>query len=190
MKVQTVTVKTHEKRAHPSAMGHYDAEVGYTAELEDGEDVTSAVELLQFQSRQHVAIECDRWEAGVKLEEKRSSARSSLNWIIERAKSGLFEESTQFEEHLLLFPAEVQADYRAKLAAAQVEQKANTEKRLNRYINLAAKTTLSWNDKDRFESFLQDVPEDERQAWQDKLAAAVAEYEAAQMGKEEPVNNG
>lgn len=121
MKIQTVTVECHEKRAHPSEMGHYDSSVSYTAEVDEGEIPEKVVERIQFVARQQVAAECDRWIAEIKTREAQESARRDLQWIVDRLENRLpiDTDAEQFEKKLTLLPENEHPEWRAKLKAAQ-----------------------------------------------------------------------
>lgn len=78
MKVQTVTVEIHEKRNSPNSYGNYDSRVAYTATLDESEDADTVINELKNKARQHVVTECDNWVAGIELESKCQSARSTV----------------------------------------------------------------------------------------------------------------
>jgi len=63
MYVSTVSVRVHEKRDHPYAYGHYDAEVVYTADVDLGDDWQDVERALVEKGAAAVKAECDRWEA-------------------------------------------------------------------------------------------------------------------------------
>lgn len=180
MKIQTVTVEIHEKRNNPNAYGHYDSRVAYTAEVQDGEEAKDVVEQLQFIARQQVAIECNRWEAEVKREEQRNSARSSLRWIVDRAKNSLQGESDvkEFEKNVSLLPLDEQAEYRTRLEESIEEFRGDTRKYLDKLIVEAEKSgDLSHRQQSIFDSNLALLPEDEHSGWLLRLEKALAPKE-------------
>lgn len=65
MEITSVTVSVHEKRNHPHEFGHYDCDVRFTADLEEGEDADQAIRMLRHRAGVQVAAECDAWVEGI-----------------------------------------------------------------------------------------------------------------------------
>jgi hypothetical protein len=65
MEITSVTVSVHEKRNHPHEFGHYDCDVRFTADLEDGEDADLVARQLRHRAGVQVAAECDAWVEGI-----------------------------------------------------------------------------------------------------------------------------
>lgn len=191
MKVQTVTVEIHEKRNHPNAYGHYDARVNYTVQVDDGEDATEVVGQYQFIARQQVADECDRWEREIKLEVERESARGSLQWIVDRADNGQEHDSDadKFEKSLALLPAEEQAEWRTRWVDAKAQWQKTVKTALDELITFAEKEELRPHRVANYDRFIAALPESERQGYIDRMADAVAAYEASQAPVQEQANN-
>lgn len=175
MKVQTVTVEIHEKRAHPTEMGHYDAKVEYTAQVGEWDDPNILVANLQFIARQQVADECDRWVAEIERRRQVEGAKSGLDWIIDRAKGDNVYDSDAEEtaKHLSVLSAAEQANYRAKLETAQQGFVASLRNRLNNYIQKAEQGNLSTRSLEYFHDYVNRLPEDEQQGYLDRMTAAL-----------------
>lgn len=77
MYVSTVSVRVHEKRDHPYAYGHYDAEVVYTADVDLGDDWQDVERALVEKGAAAVKAECDRWEVEA---HKRSDESYYKDW--------------------------------------------------------------------------------------------------------------
>lgn len=183
MKIQTITVEAHEKRAHPHEMGHYDSRVALTAEVQPGDDYEGVALTLQVRARAMVLTECDTWIRAIEYERKVDAARNSLGYILNRAEHGApdNEDANRFEEKLQLLPEPEQAEYRTKYAAAQIKGKEYIERRLNRLVEGVTRGRLGWDDEDSFGELLERLPDDEATAWEAKMAAAKAAYEARQV---------
>lgn len=181
MKIQSVTVEIHEKRAHPSEMGHYDAKVSYTVEVEDGDDPENV--MLHWKSRACAAVEseCDYWVASVEHKRKVVEAKSSLQWIVDRAKSNnvYSDDPENFENYLAILPPEENGEWRDKLTAAKESWLVEVRGRLNNYIDQAERGTLSNRGQENFSYALADLPENERQSYRDRLTAALSPKPAA-----------
>lgn len=64
--ITEVSVRIHEKRAHPREYGHYDCEIALTATISPHEASNDAViTALRQIARGHVKHECDSWEAQI-----------------------------------------------------------------------------------------------------------------------------
>lgn len=165
MKIQSVAVEVHEKRAHPSRMGHYDASVRLSAELDDGDDATVAVLQLQHQARQHVATECDRWEAQVNREKQREDARSNLDWVISLATHNSHTDANQekFEQALFVLPADERPDFVQRLEKARAEYVADAKRQLEELFASVERRGATHHDDRRFDLLLQSLPEAERE---------------------------
>lgn len=176
MKVQTVTVEIHEKRAHPSAMGHYDAKVEYTAEVDENDDPDNIVQQLQFVARQQVADECDRWVTDIRIKEEQSRVRNDLEWMITRTESGNVYpgDADEFAAHLIALPDSEQAGYRAKLETAKGQYIAEIKKRLDEWIARAENGILSSRQKERFDEDAALLGEIERQTYLERMEGALA----------------
>lgn len=177
MKIQTVTVEIHEKRNHPHEYGHYDSRVSYTAQLDEGEQAAQVVESLQFQARQQVAIECDRWIADVERKKEIEKARDDLRWAIQRAGNNAFsaEQMTKFNEKVQILPAEERDYYWTQLnkAIGQYRQEINED--LDRLIEGAKKhKRLPSHDSVRFDLLLDNLSESDQADYRARMDAAIA----------------
>lgn len=188
MKIQSVTVEIHEKRNNPNAYGHYDSRVAYTADLDDGEEAKAVVEQLQFVARQQVAIECDRWEAEVKLQEKRSNARTNLDWIIDRVLgSGLDDrDARQFEKNLEPLLEEEQTEFRGKLEKAQAGYWSSVRDTLDNLIGRVERNTAHSSDIDRFNMLVECLPNAEQDEYRQRMEAALDRAESVGASEEIP----
>ncbi len=61
MKVREITIESHEKRAHPHAMGHRDVSITLTARLDKDDDPALMAEVLQAEADAHVDKYLDEW---------------------------------------------------------------------------------------------------------------------------------
>jgi hypothetical protein len=177
MNIQSVTVEIHEKRNHPHAYGHYDARIAYTAQVEEGEAAEDVAIRLQALARQQVEAECDRWIEGIQLEVKKAEAEQSLYWIISRAKNGNpdADDPKDFEEYISLLPEAKQEEYQGKLEAAKQEYVFYLKKRLEEYLDSAARHKLTPRGKENFSELLDALPEAEREEYRSRMAAATAQ---------------
>lgn len=186
MKYQTITVGIHEKRANPHEMGHFDCEVSYTVRVEEGNDPNYITSMLQDQARQHVKTELDARIAQVNLEEERKSARSSLRWIIDRARNKEHRDfdALEFEKSLQPLEPDEQAKYRGELDKAKEEYWAACRERLNEYIGRAERNTIGSYDLDHFNVLVGFMPEAEQADFRQRMEVALKEAEAAATAKD------
>lgn len=176
MKVQTVTVEVHEKRAHPSEMGHYDSSVTYTVQIDEGESAEEIVINYQFLARQHVAIECDRWVQEIERKSEMDSARSDLNWMITCAADSPAKEfdEERFGMKLAILPSDEQSEYVFRLEAAKAHYTKTLERALQVMIDRAQTRGFGKYDRQEFEYALEGFPESECAAYRARLEAALA----------------
>lgn len=188
MKYQTITVGIHEKRNHPTEYGHFDANVSYTVQVEDGEDIHSATEFLRAKARQHVEAELDAKIAQVNLEEERKQARSSLAWIIDRAERNEHTEldAAQFEKNLQCLEPDEQTEYRGKLDKAKETYFAAMRERLEEYISKAERNKARSHDIDWFNVQVEFIPEVEQSDYRRRMEVALKEAEIAAKADEIP----
>lgn len=188
MKYQTITVGIHEKRNHPTEFGHFDANVSYTVQVEDGEDIHRATEFLRKKAREYVEAELDARIAQVNLENERREARSSLRWIVGRASHDSYEEqdAQAFETHLLTLPSDEQTDWRAKLGKAKETYLAAMRERLDEYIEKATRNKLSSYNIDYFNEQVEFMPESEQDTYRKQMEAALERAESVAKAEEIP----
>lgn len=182
MKIQTVTVECHEKRAHPSEMGHYDSKVELTAELDPGENAEIVVAHLQYMARQQVGVECSRWIEEIKTREAQEKARNDLRWIVERLENRLptDTDAEQFEKRLATLPNAEHPEWRAKLKAAQGEYLQRIKGDLDRIVERVGRRGATARDESDVGELIPQLPESERQGYIDKMSDAIAAYELSQ----------
>lgn len=176
MKIQTITVEIHEKRNHPHEYGHYDSRVSYTAQLDEGEEAAQVVESLQFQARQQVAIECDRWIADIERKHQIEKTRDDLRWTIQNARNNGFsaEKMTLFQQKLEHLPVEERTTFWHDLNSAIGEYHNGIADTLTDAIRRAARHTLSTGQRERFYELLQEMPEPIQADYRARMEAALA----------------
>lgn len=182
MNVKQIVVEIHEKRAHPSEMGHYDAKVEYTVEISEAESPDETVKFLQSQARQQVAIECDKWIAEIERKQLAHNAKQHLDWIIDRAEGGYVEKNDddQFELYLIPLSEGERAEYTAKLMAAKDKYLAAMRKRLNADIeSVESGKPISNHNLKIFYLLLDNLPADEREDFRNSMMLALAPKEEA-----------
>lgn len=175
MKITTVTVEIHEKRNHPHEYGHRDAQVAYTADLDEGEEADAAVVQLQLQARQRVEAELDRWIAEVEQQRTWETARSQLGYMVSRAEGDDIDVA-EFARHLLNLPEGEREEYQTNLAAAQAKYNKALRDELSRLIERAEKDIRppgSWEES-RFDLFVNKLPEEEQEGYRLQMATALA----------------
>lgn len=188
MKVQTVSVECHEKRNHPTGeYSHFDSRVSYTAQVDEDDNADTVVASLQFQARQRVAVECDRWVNGILTREAQDRARDDLRWIVERLENRQPDDRdvADFEKKLALLPSGEHPEWRAKFEAAQGEFLTRIKGDLDRIVEKAGRKQLSPRDNENFSELMERLPESERQCYIDKTSDAIAAYELTQAPQPE-----
>lgn len=188
MKITIVVVEAHEKRANPSAMGHYDSSISYTIDVDEGDNAEDIVTSYQFFARQQVAVECDIWVNGILTREAQDRARNDLQWIVDRLENRLPDDrdAEQFEKKLALLHPSEWAEWRAKLKSAQGEFLSRIKGDLDRIVEKAGRKQLSPREISEYLELKHRLPEEEeRQGYIDKMNDAIAAYELSQAPQPE-----
>lgn len=179
MKIQTVSVECHEKRAHPSEMGHFDSKVELTAELDPGENADIVVAHLQYMARQQVGVECSRWIEEIKTREAQDKARNDLQWLCDRLENRLPDDrdTEQFDKKLILLPLDEHTEWQVKLFAAQGEYLSRCKRDLDRIVERVGRRGATARDESDVDELIAQLSEDERQGYIDKMSDAMQAYE-------------
>lgn len=189
MRVLTVCVEIHEKRNHPSEMGHRDARISYTVEVEEGEIPEIIANTWQLAARLQVDEELDRWIAEIKRNEEISEAKTNLGWIIQSAENLPLTDTDrkQWSKYAAALPDADRDEYVVKLIIAQASYREALVHRLDEYIaDAESGKRLSGHEKRHFDDMLDQLDEDERDEYRKRLEVALAPKteEAAQEENE------
>lgn len=183
MKVKTITINIHEKKAHPHEMGHRDAGVTYIIEIDSADNPEDIVTCYRALARDHVEMELDLWIAEIKRKEAEDSARTNLHWIVDRLENRPSDEDDEekFGKNLAILPDSEQTEWRAKLVAAKGEYLARIKRDLDRIIERVSRHGVTARDESYVDMLMQQLPEDERQEYIKRMADAEVAYELSQM---------
>lgn len=174
MKITTLTVEIHEKRAHPSERGHYDSRVSLTAWIDDGENYENVALDLKNKAGAMVTSECDSWVSKILTRGKHDTARIDLEWICDQLRNRLPTDTDveQFERHLAVLLDFEHPQWHAKLKAAQAEYLTSSRRILKKIVDNAGQRELFLHEKQVFAELVAQLPEDERQGYIDKMSDA------------------